>query len=56
MVLELKSVQSERNSYGGGGGGGGWLPIVFFLIQYTVIKETYYSLAIIEGAQVYPCL
>ena len=36
----------ERNSYGGGG-----LPIVFLLIQYTVIKETFYRLAIIGGLQ-----
>ena len=44
-------VQCHRNKiHMGGGGGGGWLPIVFLLIQYTVIKEAYYSLTIIWGA------
>ena len=48
LVTDLNTVPSEQNSYWGGGGGDG-LPIVFLLIQYNVIKETYYSLTIIGG-------
>ena len=47
--MTLISVPSERNSYFGGGG----VPIVFFLIHYTVIKETYYSLAIVKDVLFY---
>ena len=38
--------QCRRNEIHIGGGGSG-LPIVYLLIKYTVIKEAYYSLAII---------
>ena len=43
LFAYTKPVPSERNSYWG-------RPIVFLLIQYTVIKETYYSLTIIGEA------
>ena len=46
LVAIDSADQCRRNEIHMGGG----LPIVFFLIHYNVIKETYFSLTIIWGA------